>query len=109
MSKAQQKYALSLACSHQDEIKDITETIQGLVSGGANLAGANEMAATWNNSSESDKKDGIDAMKAATSQRDPQQHGLGKVEQLAGKAVGCEGMEQEGSATTNNKQPPKTT
>lgn len=50
----------------------------------------------WKNSAESDKQAGIDAMKAASENRDPQQSGWGKVEEVAGKAVGCEGMENEG-------------
>ena len=36
-------------------------------------------------------------MKQASANRDPQQSGYGKVEQMAGKAVGCEGMEEEGA------------
>lgn len=36
-------------------------------------------------------------MKAASAARDPQQQGMGKVEKFAGKAVGCEGMQQEGA------------
>ena len=52
---------------------------------------------TWNVSAETDKADGIDAMKAASEQRDPQRDGYGKVEELAGKAAGCEGMEKEGA------------
>lgn len=36
-------------------------------------------------------------MKAASANRDPKQQGFGKVEELAGKAVGCEGMESEGA------------
>lgn len=51
----------------------------------------------WKASGESDKQAGLDAMKAAGANRDPQQSGLGKVEEVAGKAVGCEGMEQEGA------------
>ena len=35
-------------------------------------------------------------MKAAGENRDGQTQGFGKVEELAGKAVGCEGMEKEG-------------
>lgn len=38
-------------------------------------------------------------MKAASQNRDPQQSGMGKAEELAGKAVGCEGMENEGQAS----------
>lgn len=51
----------------------------------------------WQSSAESDKQTGIDNMKAASANRDPQQSGYGKVEELAGKAVGCEGMEEEGA------------
>lgn len=39
----------------------------------------------------------MDSMKAASEQRDPQQSGFGKVEEVAGKMVGCEGMEEEGA------------
>lgn len=51
----------------------------------------------WNVSAETDKADGIDAMKAASQQRDANRDGFGKVEELAGKAAGCEGMEKEGA------------
>jgi len=36
-------------------------------------------------------------MKQASANRDPNQQGFGKVEQMAGQAVGCEGMENEGA------------
>ena len=52
---------------------------------------------TWNVSASADKASGIDAMKAASEQRDAQRDGYGKVEELAGKAAGCEGMEKEGA------------
>ena len=51
----------------------------------------------WNTSAEADKASGIDAMKAASEQRDAQRDGYGKIEELAGKAAGCEGMEKEGA------------
>lgn len=35
-------------------------------------------------------------MKQASENRDPNQSGFGKAEEVAGKAVGCEGMENEG-------------
>jgi len=38
-------------------------------------------------------------MKAAGEQRNASQQGLGKTEELAGKAFGCEGMEREGQAS----------
>jgi hypothetical protein len=37
-------------------------------------------------------------MKAASSGRDPATSGYGKVEEIAGKVVGCEGMEKEGAS-----------
>ncbi len=36
-------------------------------------------------------------MKAASQNRDPNASGFGKAEEMAGKAVGCEGMESEGA------------
>lgn len=50
----------------------------------------------WQKSGQQDKQAGIDAMKAASENRDSTQSGFGKVEEIAGKAVGCEGMENEG-------------
>lgn len=38
-------------------------------------------------------------MKQASENRDPQRDGMGKVEEMAGKAAGCEGMEEEGKAS----------
>ena len=55
---------------------------------------------SWKSSAESNKKEGIDAMKAASADRDPQKSGYGKVEEVAGKAVGCGGMEGEGAQST---------
>lgn len=51
----------------------------------------------WQASAEQDKSQGVEAMKAASANRDPQRSGFGKVEEAAGKAVGCEGMEKEGA------------
>lgn len=53
-------------------------------------------ATEWQKSATSDKQAGIDAMKQASAQRDPQQQGFGKVEEIAGKVSGCEGMQEEG-------------
>lgn len=38
-------------------------------------------------------------MKAASANRDPTKDGFGKVEEMTGKAAGCEGMEKEGAAS----------
>ena len=56
----------------------------------------------WTDSGASTKQAGIDEMKKANEQRDSQAGGLGKAEELAGKAVGCEGMEKEGSQTKSS-------
>lgn len=41
-------------------------------------------------------------MKKAGEQRDPSQ-GYGKVEEVAGRLTGCEGMEREGQASVQKK------
>jgi hypothetical protein len=51
----------------------------------------------WKSTGQQEKQAAIDGMKAASENRDPQQSGMGKVEEIAGKAVGCEGMEKEGA------------
>ena len=61
------------------------------------LVGSVTGSEPWQKSGETDKQAGIDNMKAASANRDPQQDGYGKVEELAGKVTGCEGMENEGS------------
>lgn len=52
----------------------------------------------------SEKTDAINGMKAASANRDPNESGMGKVEEVAGKAVGCEGMENEGAASKKEGQ-----
>ena len=42
-------------------------------------------------------------MKHAGEQRDPSTQGYGKVEELAGKATGCQGMQHEGAASATKK------
>lgn len=55
----------------------------------------------WQQSGEQQKTEAVDAMRKAGEARDAQQSGFGRAEELAGKAVGCEGMEQEGAASKN--------
>lgn len=50
----------------------------------------------WKASGEQDKAAGQATMQKAGEQRDPAS-GYGKVEELAGKATGCEGMQREGA------------
>ncbi|KAM0722910.1 hypothetical protein Q7P37_001108 [Cladosporium fusiforme] len=54
-------------------------------------------SSAWTSSAEADKQSGIDAMKAASADRDANRDGYGKAEELAGKVAGCEGMEKEGA------------
>jgi uncharacterized protein YjbJ (UPF0337 family) len=70
--------------------KPRADSFQGLV---GNVTGSE----AWKASGEQDTKAGVDAMKQASANRDPQASGFGKAEELAGKAVGCEGMEKEGA------------
>ncbi|KAL9078256.1 MAG: hypothetical protein Q9157_002836 [Trypethelium eluteriae] len=79
----------------------------GLVSGHAQYVKGAAVSAvgsvtgseSWQQSGEQQKEQGVNEMKAAGEARDPQSQGFGKVEELAGKAAGCEGMENEGAAS----------
>lgn len=53
----------------------------------------------WKSSGAETKQHAVDAMKAASADRDPQRDGYGKAEEIAGKVAGCEGMENEGAAS----------
>ncbi|QIX02063.1 hypothetical protein AMS68_007580 [Peltaster fructicola] len=77
----------TLIGGHAQYVKGAAEAVVGSVTG----------SEEWKSSGESDKSAGIDAMKQASANRDPQKDGFGKVEELAGKATGCEGMEKEGA------------
>lgn len=50
----------------------------------------------WKRSGEQDQAASIEAMRKAGENRDTSQ-GYGKVEEMAGKAVGCDGMRKEGA------------
>ncbi|GAB7363910.1 hypothetical protein MBLNU230_g4473t1 [Neophaeotheca triangularis] len=76
----------SLIGGHAQYVKGAAEETIGSVTG----------SEPWTSSGEQDKSQGIDAMKQASENRDPQRDGMGKAEELAGKAAGCEGMEEEG-------------
>jgi uncharacterized protein YjbJ (UPF0337 family) len=43
-------------------------------------------------------------MRAAAENRDPARDGYGKVEEIAGKVTGCEGMAKEGAASKPHQQ-----
>lgn len=54
-------------------------------------------------SGQQDKAHAQAAMKKAAEHRDPKQHGYGRAEEIAGKAFGCQGMQQEGAASSPKK------
>tara|TARA_R110002003_G_scaffold30_3_gene1834 strand:+ start:36450 stop:36791 length:342 start_codon:yes stop_codon:yes gene_type:complete len=51
----------------------------------------------WKASGVQDKEQAVDAMKAASANRDANQQGFGGIEEKAGSLVGCEGMQKEGA------------
>lgn len=57
----------------------------------------------WKESGHQQKEEAIENMKAASEGRDAAS-GYGKVEELAGKVTGCEGMEKEGAASAAIKK-----
>ncbi|TKA71733.1 hypothetical protein B0A55_08536 [Friedmanniomyces simplex] len=87
MSSNDQQQQPGLIGGHAQYVKGAAEGVIG------NLTGAQ----AWTASAEQDKTAGIDAMKQASAQRDPATSGYGKVEEMAGKVAGCEGMESEGA------------
>lgn len=56
-----------------------------------NVTGAQD----WKSSGAEQKDEAVHAMRQAGEQRDASQ-GFGKVEEVAGKVTGCEGMQKEG-------------
>ncbi|KAF2157752.1 hypothetical protein K461DRAFT_317799 [Myriangium duriaei CBS 260.36] len=76
----------SLIGGHVQYVKGAAESLIGNVTG----------AASWTDSATTDKEQGVAAMKAAGQQREANQQGYGKVEEVAGKVTGCEGMVREG-------------
>ncbi|KAK5168256.1 uncharacterized protein LTR77_006825 [Saxophila tyrrhenica] len=57
----------------------------------------------WKATGAQEKQDAIDGMKSASENRDPNSSGFGKAEEMAGKAVGCEGMESEGQQSKTSQ------
>ncbi|KAJ9647954.1 hypothetical protein H2201_001321 [Coniosporium apollinis] len=56
----------------------------------------------WKQSGAEQKEQAINDMKAASEGRDPATSGWGKPEEVIGKVTGCEGMQQEGAASTKH-------
>ncbi|KAL1791763.1 hypothetical protein ACET3X_009514 [Alternaria dauci] len=76
-----------LVSSHAQYVKGAAEETIGNVTG----------AEAWKASGAQDKSQAVEAMKAASANRDPSQQGLGGIEEKAGNLVGCEGMQKEGA------------
>jgi len=78
-----------MVAAHAEYIKGATESTIG------NLTGSH----AWTSSGEQDKAHAKASLQAASQNRDPARDGYGKVEEMAGKLTGCEGMRQEGAAS----------
>ncbi|KAK3389538.1 hypothetical protein B0H63DRAFT_101377 [Podospora didyma] len=80
-----------LVASHAEYIKGAAESVIGNVTG----------SHAWTTSGEQDKAHAKAQLKAATESRNPATDGYGRVEEIAGKVTGCQGMRQEGMASAN--------
>ncbi|KAK4993967.1 hypothetical protein LTR66_001346 [Elasticomyces elasticus] len=83
----------SLIGGHVQYVKGAAEAAIGSVTG----------STAWQSSGASDKESGINAMKSASANRDPATDGYGKVEEVAGRMAGCEGMEKEGAESAKRR------
>ncbi|KAL1644773.1 hypothetical protein SLS58_004238 [Diplodia intermedia] len=83
-----------LVSGHAEYVKGAAESTIG------SLTGSN----AWQKSGEQAKAHAVDAMKQASADRDPATSGYGRVEEMAGKVTGCEGMQQEGAASMEKRQ-----
>ncbi|KAK4197992.1 hypothetical protein QBC40DRAFT_284570 [Triangularia verruculosa] len=82
-----------LISSHAEYIKGAAESAIGSISG----------SHAWTTSGEQDKAHARASLNQAAQNRDPATSGYGKVEELAGKLTGCEGMRREGAASAGSK------
>ncbi|KAJ4151174.1 hypothetical protein LMH87_011889 [Akanthomyces muscarius] len=93
MSDTNQSQQPSLVAGHAQYVKGQAEAVIGNVTG----------SEAWKASGEQDKAAGQATMQKAGEQRDPSS-GYGKVEELAGKATGCEGMQREGAESKSHNE-----
>ncbi|KAK7989724.1 uncharacterized protein PG998_002484 [Apiospora kogelbergensis] len=77
-----------LVAGHAEYVKGAAESTIGSATG----------STAWQASGEQAKAHAVGVMKAASEGRDATQ-GYGKVEEVAGKVTGCEGMQEEGAAS----------
>ncbi|KAK3317987.1 hypothetical protein B0H66DRAFT_602590 [Apodospora peruviana] len=82
-----------LISGHAEFIKGAAESVIG------NITGSH----AWTTTGEQDKAHAKASMKQAAENRDPAASGYGKVEEVAGKWTGCEGMQKEGHASTERR------
>ncbi|PHH65083.1 hypothetical protein CDD81_3481 [Ophiocordyceps australis] len=82
-----------LVAGHVQYAKGAAETVIGDVTG----------SEAWKTSGQQDKAAGLSTMQQAEDKRDGATQGYGRMEELAGKAVGCDGMKKEGAASKNDK------
>ncbi|KAF1356183.1 hypothetical protein BDV97DRAFT_341207 [Delphinella strobiligena] len=83
----------SLIGGHAQYVKGAAENLVGSVTG----------SKEWQDSGSHDTEAGVNAMKAASANRDANS-GYGKIEEVAGKVTGCEGMGKEGARGQSKKE-----
>ncbi|KAH8780073.1 hypothetical protein F5883DRAFT_406274 [Diaporthe sp. PMI_573] len=83
----------SLVGGHAEYVKGAAQAAIGNVTG----------SEAWKASGEQAKAHSVSDMKAASEGRDASNQGYGKAEEIAGKAVGCEGMVKEGDASAKKE------
>ena len=85
----QQQQEPGLMAGHAEYAKGAAQAAVGSLTG----------SHAWTKSGEQAKAHGVATMKAASEARDAEggSKGFGKAEEVAGKAVGCEGMRREGA------------
>ncbi|ROW16829.1 hypothetical protein VPNG_01504 [Cytospora leucostoma] len=82
-----------LVAAHAEYAKGATEAAIGAVTG----------SQAWTASGEQAKAHAVSDMKTASEGRDSSTRGYGKAEEVAGRAVGCEGMVDEGAASARKE------
>ncbi|KAK5658285.1 hypothetical protein OQA88_2260 [Cercophora sp. LCS_1] len=82
-----------LVAGHAEYIKGAAESTIGAITG----------SHAWTTSGEQDKAHAKASLQAAAEHRDPAKAGYGKVEEIAGKFTGCEGMKHEGAASKRSE------
>ncbi|KAF2761955.1 hypothetical protein EJ05DRAFT_472902 [Pseudovirgaria hyperparasitica] len=84
--------------SNENQQPSLVASHANFISGAAKETVGQALGSTeWKQSGTAQKEHAVQDMKAAGEQRDPNKDGWGKAEEIAGKAAGCEGMEQEGA------------